>query len=87
MKTVINKGSERFEFFKRILYSFQVIIVSIALPFLFLIGTSARYQKKPSETEMRGNDQVHEVNSSIPWRQEMSELVKILPHIVISQQH
>ncbi len=60
MKTVINNEvPNRLEFFKRILYSFQVLIVSIALPFLFLVGTSSRYQKKPTETEMGTNNQLH----------------------------
>ena len=61
MKTEINnEGSNRLEFFKRIIYSFQVLIVGIALPFLFLIGISTRCQKKTTETEMRVNDQAHE---------------------------
>ena len=60
MKTVINnEGSKRLEFFKSIIYSFQVLIVGIALVFLFLIGTSTRYQKKATETKMRTNDQLH----------------------------
>ncbi len=62
MKTVINnEGSIRLEFFKRVLYSFQVLMVGIALPFLFLIGTSTRYQKKTTKTEMRMNHQADEL--------------------------
>ena len=53
MKTVINnEGSGKVEFFKRILYSFQVLIVGIALPFLFLVGISDGNQKK-TETEVK----------------------------------
>jgi hypothetical protein len=77
MKTVINnEGSDRLEFFKRILYSFQVLIVGIALPFLFLIGTSTRCQKKPTETEMGANHRAHESttknSSSISCKQDIS---------------
>ena len=54
MKTVINnKESGKFEFFKRILYSFQVLMVGIALPLLFLIGISDGNQKKRTETEVK----------------------------------
>lgn len=40
------------ELFKRILYSFQVLIVGIAIPVLFLLGTSSNFQKKATDTEM-----------------------------------
>ncbi len=41
-----------FEQFKRILYSFQVLMVGIAIPVLFILGTSNTVQKKATETEM-----------------------------------
>jgi hypothetical protein len=54
MKTVINnEESGKLEFFKRILYSFQVLMVGIALPVLFLVGISGGNQKKPAETEVK----------------------------------
>ena len=54
MKTVINnEESGKVEFFKRILYSFQVLMVGIALPLLFLIGISDGNQKKTAETEVK----------------------------------
>jgi hypothetical protein len=54
MKTVNNnEESGKLEFFKRILYSFQVLMVGIALPLLFLIGISDGNQKKPTETEVK----------------------------------
>ncbi|MEP6927929.1 MAG: hypothetical protein ABI834_09850 [Ginsengibacter sp.] len=54
MKTVIiNENSSKLEFFKRILYSFQVLIVGIAIPVLFLIGISDGNQKKTTETEVK----------------------------------
>ena len=54
MKTVTNnEESGKLEFFKRILYSFQVLMVGIALPVLFLIGISDGNQKKPTETEVK----------------------------------
>ncbi|MEP6947814.1 MAG: hypothetical protein ABI863_01005 [Ginsengibacter sp.] len=54
MKTVTNnEESGKSEFFKRILYSFQVLMVGIALPLLFLIGISDGNQKKPAETEVK----------------------------------
>lgn len=40
-----------FELFKRILYSFQVLMVGIAIPVLFIIGTSNSIQHKGAETE------------------------------------
>lgn len=86
MNTIVNKGSNRFEFFKRIVYSFQVIIAGIALPFLFLIGTSAGYQSKSTETEMRINNGLHEFNktsSSISCRQHINELEKFYLHNTI----
>lgn len=50
MKTVIkNEETGKLEFFKRILYSFQVLMVGIALPFLFLVGISDGNQKKTTE--------------------------------------
>ncbi len=54
MKTVMdNEENQSFEFFKRILYSFQVLIVGIAIPVLFFLGISTREdQKKDKETEM-----------------------------------
>jgi hypothetical protein len=54
MKTVINnQESGKLEIFKRILYSFQVLMVGIALPILFLIGISDGNQKKSPETEVK----------------------------------
>jgi hypothetical protein len=54
MKTLINnEETPRLEFFKRILYSFQVLIVGIAIPVLFFLGISTREdQKKAKENEM-----------------------------------
>ncbi|MEO8764575.1 MAG: hypothetical protein ABI416_09825 [Ginsengibacter sp.] len=54
MTSVINNDETgKVEFFKRILYSFQVLIVGIALPLLFLVGISDGNQKKPAETEVK----------------------------------
>ena len=54
MKTAIdNQETNKFEFFKRILYSFQVLLVGIALPLLFLIGISDGNQKKSIETGIK----------------------------------
>ena len=54
MKTVIkNEESGKLEIFKRIFYSFQVLMVGIALPLLFLIGISDGNQKKTPETEVK----------------------------------
>ncbi len=55
MKTVINNEAteQRLEFFTRILYSFQVLILGIAIPVLFFLGVSTKEdQKKAKETEM-----------------------------------
>jgi len=54
MKTVNNnEESTKIEFFKRIFYSFQVLIVGIALPLLFLVGISDANQKKTTGTEVK----------------------------------
>jgi hypothetical protein len=54
MKTVINnEESGKLEIFRRMLYSFQVLIVGIALPLLFLVGISNGNQKKTTETEVK----------------------------------
>jgi len=54
MKTVINnEESVKVEFFKRLLYSFQVLMVGIALPLLFLVGISDGNQKKSAEVEVK----------------------------------
>ena len=54
MKEVINnEETSRLEFFKRVLYSFQVLIIGIAIPVLFFLGISTREdQKKAKEIEM-----------------------------------
>jgi hypothetical protein len=44
MKTVINNAAaESFEFVKRILYSFEVLVIGLFIPFLFLIGINTNY--------------------------------------------
>jgi len=54
MKTVKNNEvSGKLETFKRSLYSFQVLMVGIALPSLFLVGISDGNQKKTAETEVK----------------------------------
>ena len=54
MKAVINnEESGKLEIFRRILYSFQVLVVGIALPLLFLIGISDGNQKRSAETEVK----------------------------------
>jgi len=54
MKTVFNnEESGKMELFKRTLYSFQALVVGIALPLLFLVGISDGNQKKPAESELK----------------------------------
>ena len=54
MKTVINVNeTSTFEIVKHIIYSFQVLIVGITIPFLFFIGISDVSQKKTQETEVK----------------------------------
>ncbi len=54
MKKAINKSATQgLEIFKRILFSFQVLIVGLAIPVLFFLGISTREdQKRAKETEM-----------------------------------
>lgn len=53
MKTIIKKSEALgLEYFKRALYAFQVLVVGIAIPALFLIGISYNNPKKATETEV-----------------------------------
>jgi hypothetical protein len=50
MNTVINNAAtERFERAKRILYSFEVLIIGVLIPFLFIIGINTNYGNKPGD--------------------------------------
>lgn len=75
MKTVIiNEATPRLEFFKRILYSFQVLIVGIAIPVLFFLGVSTREdQKKAKEIEMSvsANSSKLTANSAIDYHKDI----------------
>lgn len=52
MKTATNnQATERFEFAKRILGSFQVLIIGLLIPVLFVAGITKDNQKKTWETE------------------------------------
>ena len=54
MKTIINSNENSiFEFAKRSLYAFQVLLVGIAIPFLFLFGISNANQKKMDENQAK----------------------------------
>jgi hypothetical protein len=53
MKTLINNvAAESFEFAKRILYSFEVLIIGVLIPVLFIIGINTERLKDSSETEI-----------------------------------
>ncbi len=63
MKTTINKGAtSNFESLKRILYSFQVLMVGIAIPVLFFIGISNSAQRKTTDAEINKGTNNTEVN-------------------------
>jgi hypothetical protein len=52
MKTAINnQATERFEFAKRALASFQVLIIGVMIPVLFVAGVTKQDQKEPVKTE------------------------------------
>ncbi len=66
MKTLINSSTTSIvEFAKRTIYSFQVLIVGIAIPFLFLIGISTTNQdtsgKKTNQIEVKESSNTTEV--------------------------
>lgn len=64
MKTVINSSeNSTFEFAKRTIYSFQVLIVGIAIPFLFLFGISNPSQKKTDENQTKEISNMQEFSS------------------------
>ncbi|MEO8412764.1 MAG: hypothetical protein ABI472_03865 [Ginsengibacter sp.] len=53
MKTTINSSKTSiFESAKRIIYSFQLLMIGIAIPVLFIIGISNINQKKVNENEI-----------------------------------
>lgn len=53
MKTLINSSKTSIlEFVKRSLYSFQVLMVGIAIPVLFIIGISDGNQKKTQKNDV-----------------------------------
>lgn len=53
MKTVINSSKISIpEFVKRSFYSFQVLMVGIAIPVLFIIGISDGNQKKIQKNDV-----------------------------------
>jgi hypothetical protein len=65
MKTVINSNENSIlEFAKRGIYSFQVLIVGIAIPFLFLFGISNGNQKKVDENQMKEMSNMTELSSN-----------------------
>ncbi|HEY5406709.1 MAG TPA: hypothetical protein VIJ92_06475 [Ginsengibacter sp.] len=52
MKTIISNSIDSIgETVKRTIYSFQVLMVGIAIPVLFIIGISNANQKKQVETQ------------------------------------
>jgi len=64
MNTVINSNeNSMIELAKRSIYSFQVLIVGIAIPFLFLFGISNINQKKTQENETNEVKNVTQVSS------------------------
>lgn len=53
MKTIIkNQESGVYEVIKRFMFAFQLLIVGIAIPLLFVIGISNREQKKTTKDEV-----------------------------------
>lgn len=65
MKTVINSNENSvFEFAKRSIYSFQVLIVGFAIPFLFLFGISNANQKKVDENQVKEMSNMTELSSN-----------------------
>lgn len=65
MKTVYNNNENSIlEFAKRSIYSFQVLIVGIAIPFLFLLGISNANQKKTNEYEVKEVSNITDFSSN-----------------------
>ena len=58
-KVFISRENSKLEFVKNIIYSFQVLIVGVAIPVLFMIGISSGTTKKTEGV----NTQVHEVSN------------------------
>ena len=62
MKTVINSAAtESLEFAKRVLYSFEVLVIGLIIPLLFIIGINTNYgDTSAHETSI---NKTHQVNS------------------------
>jgi len=53
MNAVINSNKNSIiEFAKRSIYSFNVLIIGLAIPFLFLLGISNFNQREPQENDV-----------------------------------
>ena len=63
MKTVINNAAaESLEFAKRILYSFEVLVIGALIPVLFIIGINTNYGNTlGNETNI---SKYHQVNAT-----------------------
>jgi hypothetical protein len=64
MNTVINSNeNSMIEFAKRGFYSFQVLIIGLAIPFLFIFGISHSDPKKVQENEVKEISNVTQVST------------------------
>ena len=64
MNTVFNSNENSVvEFAKRSFYSFQVLIIGFAIPFLFIFGISHISPKKVQENEVKEMSNVTQVSS------------------------
>ena len=66
MKTVTNNpATEKFEFAKRVLDSFEVLIIGVLFVALFIIGINTNYGSLPGkETSINQPHQVNPANAS-----------------------
>ena len=59
MKTVIsNKSGEALEVAKRLMYSLQVLLIGLFIPFTFVFGISYKMPNTKSETSLSKSNQV-----------------------------
>ncbi|KAA9041290.1 hypothetical protein FW778_04440 [Ginsengibacter hankyongi] len=66
MKTITDSNENSvFEFAKRSIYSFQVLIVGVAIPFLFLFGISNANQKKIDENQAKEISNMTDLSANV----------------------
>jgi len=76
MKTVTsNKSGEALEVAKRVIYSLQVLLVGLFIPFLFVFGISYKMPKTKAQSQIsvREQSQVSQPENTVDFGKVLSE--------------